>query len=158
MAKKDKTLVTRASKALGDPLDPARVRGAIEVLYNMQAAYAEEVAKVKKSGMMPQALIAVAHAAAQAETVMGDVQKAFFERALAMRTTGRFEKGQFGIDFKLMSGRRSPQWKEEATAKAAALAKLRGKKFNPKKYQQRVLNAAPKAEDFYKPEIMVRED
>jgi hypothetical protein len=159
MAKKDKALETkRASREVGDPLDPTRVRAALEVLYDMQTAYGEAVAQVKASGIMPQRLIAVAHTAAQVETVMQDVQKAFYERADAMRTKGRFEKGQLGVEFKLVSGRRNPQWKDEATRKAEELAKLKGKKFNAKRYQQRVLDSAPKSDDTFKPEIVVRED
>lgn len=158
MAKKKAKDGALEPSASGSDLDPVRIRRAIETLYAAQAAYVDEVAQVRVSGMMPQRLIAMAHAAGQAQRVMSDIQSAFYERVNAMRTKGRFERGEFGVDFKLLVGRRSPQWKDEATLQARAVAELRGKKFNPGKYHKRVLDRAPKGEDRYSAEIIVREE
>lgn len=138
-----------------DPLNPVVFRQAIETLYHGQAAFAEEIAKVKSTGQMPQRLIAIAHVAGQVSIVMEDMQKAFFERVDRLREKGSFEKGRLSVQFKLQSGRRNVQWKAEAIKKAELVAQLKGKKFNVKRYEERVLNAAPKGQDSYKAEIVV---
>jgi len=135
-------------------IDVTRVQAAIETLLAAEAHYVEECSKIPDSGVMPQELVAVAAFADSARSCLDRVYKAFAATSEKLRTSGgTFAPGRFQVFFEQQAGKRSVAWKEEATKRAEEAAKLQGKAFDAKQYQDQVLKLTPAGPPSYKAEI-----
>lgn len=120
------------------------------------AAYREGCAKLGPKGEMPQVMIALAAVSDDFGSLFREIRATFDRQAIVMRRHGRFQAGDHEVTFETKSGRRSPAWKTIAVENAARVAELRGKKFNEKRYVDRVVAQTDASEDTVRPVILAR--
>lgn len=142
----------------GRALTAERLQTTVEMLESARADYLAECAKLKPTSMMPQRLVALALVSDSLLDTLSSIKKTFNETALTLRRKGGFEPGPCRVTFVQSTGYRRPAWKDEAVAKARQLAAARGKKFNEKRYVERVTETTERAPDSYKPVIEVEDD
>lgn len=87
---------------------------------------------------MPQSTLATLVRIDRLSDKVGGVLKTFKARALAIRDAGgTFEPGRVAVAFKEQE-RRNPAWKDEAVARAQALAAIKGEPFEPEAFVKSV--------------------
>mgnify|MGYP003393275674 FL=1 len=152
------THVEPVVREVPNKLDLSAVQAAIETLRSAESFYLASCSTIEDGGEMSQDLVAIAAFADTAKGTLARIYKAFEVTSERLRATkGRFAAGRLQVVFEFLKGKRSVAWKDEATARAAELAKLRGEDlWDEKKYQEGVLSLTAPGPGSYSPKIQAR--